>query len=82
MNFRFCRKVTLFGLLVIGMAACIVPSALAQEGFAAYSHLPPSYSSIKVFDSKGQFVADCCRRKDTGSPSIASRRSCRRRLSL
>ncbi|WP_439645331.1 transglycosylase domain-containing protein [Geotalea toluenoxydans] len=25
-------------------------------GFAAYSHLPPSYSSIKVFDSKGQFV--------------------------
>ncbi|ACM19562.1 membrane transglycosylase and transpeptidase PBP1A [Geotalea daltonii FRC-32] len=56
MNFRFCRKVTLFGLLVISMAACIVPSALAQEGFAAYPHLPPSYSSIKVFDSKGQFV--------------------------
>ncbi|WP_243372328.1 PBP1A family penicillin-binding protein [Geotalea sp. SG265] len=38
------------------LTALVVPSVQARDTIAAYPLLPPSYSSIKVFDNKGRFV--------------------------
>ena len=42
--------------LLFFLALCFVQPAIAQEPFATHPLLPPSYSSIKVFDREGHYV--------------------------
>jgi 1A family penicillin-binding protein len=52
----FCKRwrtISVFGLL---LALVITATAFAQENIATYPPLPTGYTSIRVFDSQGQFA--------------------------
>lgn len=54
--YSLLKKLPYSPLMVFFLVSSLVSSVLAQENFATYPPLPPGYSSIKVFDSKGRFV--------------------------
>jgi 1A family penicillin-binding protein len=49
-------KTAFLSLALLMVLAAAVPANPARAGIAAYPLLSPTYSSIKVFDSKGQFA--------------------------
>ncbi len=54
--FKACKKWFLLAFLGFFLASGLAFPAEGAEKLAAYPALPSNYSSIKIFDSKGQFV--------------------------
>ncbi|SEL94539.1 penicillin-binding protein, 1A family [Syntrophus gentianae] len=54
--FKACKKWFLLTFLGFFLASGLASPAEGAEKLAAYPALPSNYSSIKIFDSKGQFV--------------------------
>lgn len=52
----FFKKIVHLAPLALLLALTLVSAAPAQEKFATYPPLPQGYSSIKIFDNKGEFV--------------------------
>jgi penicillin-binding protein 2D len=52
----FYKKMIRFAPSALLLVLLFTSTSLAQEKFATYPPLPLGYSSIKVFDNKGQFV--------------------------
>ena len=55
--FAFFKKTLYIFTLVLCLPVCIVFAAPAQEKFATHPPLAAGYSSIKIFDREGRFVA-------------------------
>lgn len=56
-TFAFLKKTFNLSALAIGLSMCVVFAAAAQEQFITHPLLPTGYSSIKIFDREGRFVA-------------------------
>jgi 1A family penicillin-binding protein len=56
-TFTFFKKTVYLSALVLSLTMCVVLAASAQEQIATHPLLAPGYSSIKIFDREGRFVA-------------------------
>ena len=56
-NFAFFQKTLYIFTLVLCLSLSFAFAAPAQEKFATHPPLAPGYSSIKIFDREGRFVA-------------------------
>lgn len=56
-TFAFFKKTLYLSALLLCLSVCVVLAAPAKEQIATHPLLAPGYSSIKIFDREGRFVA-------------------------